>query len=451
MEILAPGHWQRTIERIALEFGIESANLIQTICDRFSDKPLTGLPLRPKETVGVVTRVPESSRELSVDLTMGIVAARNAMKGVVYPGDLEQWIGAGHLNVASGISGILQTLLHEQVALDEDVAWLRTAVEANRHDLPPGLFNGASGIAAVLFQAGCEDLADTVFQSVAHRYTSFRRSDLFGGLAGIGLGLLSYGIASGNDQYLQCACEVGRKLVYRVIRMHDDWARRSLERRSGLFYGFSGVSLLLSTLARITSDLSYADASEECIRLDLSHCKEYGGGVLGVLDEDANRTLPYLAWGSAGILIALAQLRAISGYKDAFISEYAGLIAACSSNFYAFPSLFNGRAGIVAALAASSLGDPAVLEIARKQARSLTEALLVWNNHTFIPGEQYLRLSTDLGTGNAGVVSALSSLDTGVPLWIPLTAAEETLATFAKSTQGVLQDTTYINPRKGGE
>jgi hypothetical protein len=161
------------------------------------------------------------------------------------------------------------------------------------------------------------------------------------------------------------------------------------------------------------------DAAVHFIERDLERSIEYGAGVIGMEDRENSRALPYLASGSAGVLYALPRVLGDHEARSR-TTLIDGLLAACSSNVYAFSGLFNGRAGICAALGGSSRLGERFDRAAISQLDMLRDHALSWQGTLQFPGENYLRLSTDLGTGTAGVLAATASIRDGRSHWMPI-------------------------------
>jgi hypothetical protein len=162
------------------------------------------------------------------------------------------------------------------------------------------------------------------------------------------------------------------------------------------------------------------------------------GGDLHV--DEGWRTLPYLALGSTGIGMVLRRYlvhRSDDGLADAL----AAVTGAACSPFYVQSGLFNGRAGTLLYLAdmracahrwdlpgwrdapgtpgprpgagaeppADAEADGGLGAALADQSRRLGWHALTRDGHMVFPGDQLLRLSTDLATGSAGVLLALGA------------------------------------------
>jgi hypothetical protein len=108
-------------------------------------------------------------------------------------------------------------------------------------------------------------------------------------------------------------------------------------------------------------------------------------------------------------------------------------------DFVIQPGLFNGRAGLIAYLArlrdgvtgargtGADLGDLDAGAVLQRQVRRLTWHAVSYQGHLAFPGDQLLRLSTDLASGSAGTLLALNAaLGTGAGLPFSATRSADT-------------------------
>lgn len=378
-------------------------------------------------------KIAHDGEAFRTELIRGVAAARSNVVGQLYPGDIAQWRETGALDIASGAAGVLhsQLLLTDSSQLSTDVTWLSQAMTMPSARHRAGLFNGAAGIASVLSASNMHDDARRVMKYSLQAARQKRRSDLYGGLAGQALAALGMGVAL-NDQSLEDESqEIAVILEQRLFRKSLPWAVEPLFERAGLFYGWSGVSLLYTALASRTGERRYVAIAEQCIRQDLSRSVISDIGIRSIEDRVGNRTLPYLAWGSAGVIVAIAALRGLPGFDRAFEAEWESLLAACCSRIYAYAGLFNGRAGIIAALAAAQHYSPELRDTIQSQVSLLAEYALTWRGTLQFPGEGYFRLSTDFGTGSSGILASLHSITAHPMGWLPV-VGPETLFQFVE-------------------
>ncbi|MBF4511751.1 class III lanthionine synthetase LanKC [Plantibacter sp. VKM Ac-2885] len=419
IEILAPGHWYRTIDMVSATFGSRAAEIIRRACVKLPRDLTTRVELTPAESPSVwdVERLGDPvTRDR---LAQGILASRRATPGALFPGDVAQADPFGTVNVANGAAGVLLSLARADVDITSDLTeWLVAAADTSPPDTKPGLFNGLAGVAAALSELGAHDAARRHIDRSLQARGRTRSLNLFGGLAGIGLSAVGAALEYEDSEYFEIALECAARISAQLFSDGESSASEALDRRAGLLFGWSGISLFLSTLARHHDDFGAMRLAIRAVERDLSRTRSYADDLLGIEDTENGRTLPYLARGSAGVLVAIAQLQDRVDLGDDVSLATAGLRRACASHTYAFSGLFNGRAGILAALAADRA--PLATDGADFQRSALAHDALCWRRSVQFPGENYLRLSTDLATGSAGILAALTAQRQRDLSWLPL-------------------------------
>lgn len=298
---------------------------------------------------------------LRASLAAGILAAATPERtDRLYPGDVAQFAGPGAgVAVAHGAAGVLYALHATGAEVPEGhVAWLAERAADLPKDTGVGLYGGALGIAWVLDRLGRAHAADALVDRVLAERWQRLGPGLADGLAGVGLGLLYFAERTGDGAPLGAALEAGRlaaeRLARRAVHGADPGESQGAEAeapraRAGLLRGASGVALLFVRLYEHTGDAGWLARAGAALRLDLGRCvRSERDGSLRV--DEGRRTLPYLGDGSAGIgLVARRYLRHRADPE--FTAALAGIDAAANSRFYAQAGLFNGRAGLVLALA----------------------------------------------------------------------------------------------------
>jgi hypothetical protein len=175
-------------------------------------------------------------------------------------------------------------------------------------------------------------------------------------------------------------------------------------------FGSSGPALLFLHAYEWSRDTGLLDLARIALQQDLRRCTADDHGMLQV--NQGWRTLPYLEEGSAGIAMVLD--RYLRHRPD---DELAGSLAALRKvtrcGYFVQPGLFMGRAGIL--LAACELDPPAVDQLID----GLAWHALPYGGGLAFPGNQLLRLSTDLATGAAGVLLALGAALHEQPVALP--------------------------------
>ena len=338
----------------------------------------------------------------------------------LFPGDVLQF-RTGGLNLAHGAAGVLYALDVTGVGRYPDhEEWLiqRLRGPGSETDSRLGLYDGAHGVAHVLARLGHTEEAAKILDACLDRGWERAGDDLYGGLAGMGLNYLHMAGVSGDPALHDAAQQVTQRLGDRLGRV-DDVAETSGNGHpfAGLMRGSSGPALLFVRMYEQSGDAALLDLAATALRQDLRRCITLPTGAMHV--NEGSRTLPYLALGSAGIGLVLARYLA-HRHDDELAAAAVAIRPAAGALFYVQPGLFNGRAGMILALAdGRPAGAPAAPELAA-QVRRLSWHALTYRGRLAFPGDQLLRLSMDLATGAAGVLLALGAALHDRPVHLPL-------------------------------
>ncbi|MFF7866165.1 class III lanthionine synthetase LanKC [Streptomyces qaidamensis] len=336
----------------------------------------------------------------------------------LFPGDIAQF-STGALNLAHGAAGVLY-------ALDVTGAgryppyeqWLLERASRQEQRARLGFYDGLHGVAYALGHLGHHDAARQILDRCMGEQWQRLGTDLYSGLAGVGLNLLHFAGATGDSVLRVAALDVAGTVAER-LGSETDVPELSGGRhpRAGLLHGSSGPALLFIRCYETTGDEVFLDLAATALRQDLRRCVTRSDGALHV--NEGWRSLPYLAEGSAGVAMVLDLLRRHRD-DDRLQTAAAGALISSSSQFYVQSGLFNGRAGIISHLAAvSPERTPSKDPLVAAQIDALSWHALEYQGHLAFPGEQLLRLSMDLATGSAGVLLALGSALHTEPVHLP--------------------------------
>lgn len=198
----------------------------------------------------------------------------------------------------------------------------------------------------------------------------------------------------------------------------------SSDAAAGLIDGWSGVALALDRAAVLLDDDGLRRAAVSALRKDLNLTRRARDGSLQVLDRQ--RLMPYLAEGSAGILLAALMVsREVGDHVDADALDRLARATAvrCTAN----GGLFMGRAGLLAARAcAASAG----VDCAPVDGRVLVDELVPYCFEApgapgvLVGGQGGLRLSADYCSGNAGLIRVLDAVEGRPDPWALLPGLE---------------------------
>ncbi|WP_416875681.1 class III lanthionine synthetase LanKC [Kitasatospora sp. SC0581] len=328
----------------------------------------------------------------------------------LFPGDVEQF-GPGHggLGLSYGAAGVLYALRAcGRPAPPEHTDWLVARADAAA-DLPPGLYDGLTGIAWTLARLGATREADTLVERLLATEAP-ADPGLGSGRAGIALGLLDLADVLGRERLADRALALGHGLA------RDEPAPRL----RGLLDGWSGQAALFLRLYGHTGERRWLTAAETALGRELDEA-DVTDGMLFLVEDRHRRKLPYLAAGGVGTARLISELARHSGadrpdgagrLPGRFAQATAAADRACLPDLIAAAGLFEGRAGLVLHLLRGGRGAEA-----DRHLRLLEWHVMNHRGHLAFPGRRSMRLSADLATGAAGVLVALHEAVLGpVPL-----------------------------------
>lgn len=346
-------------------------------------------------------------------LARGIAAAATPDRtDRLFPGDVAQFT-LGGLGLAHGAAGVLYAL--HATGAEVDPAHVRWLADAAGEQLSvPGLYHGGHGVAYVLDLLGERDAALSLMGRLAKAPDEDAGPDLAGGAPGIALALLHFAGVTGDSGMAERAFSLARSAADAL----EAAGTSDPARRAGLLAGASGAALALIRIHEHTGDDALLDRAERLLALDFDRCADVADGTLQVVD--GRRVLPYVETGSAGIGLVLDAL--LEHRPGSALARYeASVRRAAEPEFVIQPGLFNGRAGLLGYLAvtgrrgATAGGPAAAAALLHRQRAGLALHQVPYQGHLAFPGDQLLRLSTDLATGSAGVLLALGTALEGTP------------------------------------
>ncbi|REE98909.1 class III lanthionine synthetase LanKC [Thermomonospora umbrina] len=333
----------------------------------------------------------------------------------LFPGDIAQFAGAS-LGLAHGAAGVLYALHATNAERNPGFeAWLAQAVAHPPQGTGLGLYDGLLGAAFMLATLGYVDPAlEAASHSLSERWERLG-VDLYGGLPGYALALHELADLTGEESL--------REAGWRAAELVADRMDLLKNVRPGFLYGGSGVALMFLRLYERTRDEGHLTHAAAALRRDLDSCVEDRNGALQV--DDGSKLLPYIDKGSVGVGLVIDEYLALSPDDEAAV-EFAeardGIRTAAASLYYAQPSLFRGRAGMLLYLGRQDPDDP----VAHRHAKSLAWHAIPYENGLAFPGDQLYRLSMDLCTGTAGVLLALGAARADASADLPFLRARAT-------------------------
>ncbi|HWL34637.1 MAG TPA: class III lanthionine synthetase LanKC [Frankiaceae bacterium] len=373
----------------------------------------------PPATADVVLPTDEELRATVDGVVRHVIGSADfARRDRLYPADAAVFT-TNPLNVATGAAGVAYALFRINGEVPgRTVAWMLSH-EVSPAAYPPGLYTGTSGLAWVLGELGEPAAATALMTDVRAHPGRFASHTVHSGAAGYGLAALRLWQLTGDEAFLADAVDAGEHLLASGT---DDgetlsWPDAAGVARIGYPQGASGPALFLLYLSLAAGAPRYLAAGRRALAFDLAFATERDGVVSFPGRTDQLGTLfPYWDNGSAGVGTALVRYYAVTGDEE-YRKALDPLALDCSRRYASMPSLFRGLAGLGELLldCHQLLGEPQFREEARVVADGIRLFAVDRPGGTAFPGELLLRLSTDLGTGSAGVALFLHRLATGGP------------------------------------
>jgi serine/threonine protein kinase len=331
----------------------------------------------------------------------------------LFPGDIRQFtVQGGGINLAHGAAGVLYALHTSGVAIEPEFeGWFLRRSADPVPEMPLGFFDGIHGVSHVLDLLGHREPALRLVAMALDEQWQRLGTDLYGGLAGIGLNLLHFARRTGDAALHEHARAAARLAADRLDATEPT-------PRAGLMRGWSGPALLFLELFEETGDKAWLEYADAALRLDLRRCVPASNGSGALHVNEGWRTMPYLADGSVGIGMVLRRLQQHRPAAEDLDRTADAIRVAATSRFYVQSGLFAGRAGMILALADES-GRRTPTAETLEQIRRLSWHAVRRDGRLMFPGEQLLRLSTDLATGSAGILLALGAALHDGPAHLP--------------------------------
>ena len=341
--------------------------------------------------------VPQDTSLASAIAESIIDAASPERTDRLYPGDAMQFLLTdGGVTFGYGAAGVLWAL--HRAGAEIPVAhteWLlRRSQSVNGEG--PGLFTGLAGIAFTLEELGSPHAADEALD----RAFALVQGDpdvgsaVSNGLAGLGLGALYLGGLRDGERRIEQAAALAERMTH-----------TGAPNRLGLLNGHCGRALFLLRLYESTGESHLLAQATAALRRDLD-----------ILDDPRfdSRFLTAGLDGSAGILMVLrAALRHLP--EDERLRAAADRILAERHGGFSTPcGLLHGRAGEMLVLGEGATAAERRVLDTHFDALGW-EAVAAGPGRVDFLGQHGYRLSTDLGTGSAGVLLALTALRDGRP------------------------------------
>lgn len=312
------------------------------------------------------------------------------------------------LGIAHGALGIVRALMKLDGAIPEGfLEWiLRQDLTVDRY--APGLYTGLSGIGWALADLGYHEQARTAMEKAQGHYLLYRSADIYSGVSGFGMANLRFWHSTQDSTFLNNAIRVGDWLI--KVKAENErgfyWPSTEGTIHVGYARGATGVAMFLLYLYAATNDSRFLEAGKRALEHDLSYGVSTQEGFFSFPEDTVNTAvvLPYWDPGTAGLGTALLRYAMVTK-SERFRDLLPKLIPDTVRKYAVFPGLFHGLAGLGNFLldCREFLGDKHYIEDAYKVASGILLFKIDKPSGTAFPGDNYYRISTDFGTGSAGI------------------------------------------------
>ncbi|WP_084774380.1 class III lanthionine synthetase LanKC [Nonomuraea candida] len=329
--------------------------------------------------------------------------------------------------LATGASGVLWSLLgtdglDARDLVDPVIEWItergRTAIDR----LECGLYDSELGAGYTLWKYGYPEQGKWLVDAGLAKEHGDAGLSVFSGLAGVYLAAAE--MAEGPDPIVSTATveKLGAQLVSRA-RPLLSWLAGSDSpnvAHFGLLHGVAGIGLAAHRYGLLTGDVAAVDLARELLELELTRYVRCADGSLQ-FNEAERRSLGYVEVGSLGTALVLSEFARHEGWSPAHASV-SDLMRANGPEVMVQCGLFRGRAGFAAGLASLAQDGhehPARLFIDRHLAQLGLHEIRPRAGELHYPGSRNHKLSSDLRSGGAGVLTAVAFIEGRRRNWLP--------------------------------
>jgi serine/threonine protein kinase len=323
----------------------------------------------------------------------------------LWPADY-RLLSTNPLNVAYGAVGTALFLKAAHREIPEHVYHWLDQQQLSTDTYPPGLFSGLAGIAWGLEELGLKEKAGKAIDLAYQSPLLHESPDVFFGAAGVGFSSLYFFRRTGEGRFLEKAREIGELLAARASRDENGshWTNVDGITYFGHCHGNSGIALFLLNLYEATGEPKYLSLATAGLEYEIAHARIGEDSAAWYRAKGDSLEVPYWRFGSAGVGSALIRFASVLGddrYRS--LAEKAGNSAL--TKYAVFPGQFSGLSGIGEFLIDlyRFTGRQKYLDGAFNVAEGVLLFQIERPQGVAFPGEELLRVSTDYGTGSAGI------------------------------------------------
>ena len=320
---------------------------------------------------------------------------------VGFPSDVFRFISGGE-GIASGDAGVLD-VIRGDLSVETEAMFDR--VESAAKDMQcSGLLCGLGGVAWALSRAGRKAGARQLYEKALDLALNSNDLSLCSGSSGLVLCILTE-VESRFDPRLDALLHLVERMPEGAVRPADTVTGES----AGWAEGWSGPAIAAARLARIVRSRELRELAKDFLARDL-RCTDSFEGMTLVRDEGL--LLPYLARGSAGLLVAATEVERAGALLPEGLID--GLSRAVSVVQTSEPGLLDGVIGLASAsLHRRACGFKIDLQMVKRQLRFASGFAVSDGLGEMLMGRRLMALSADMASGSAGWIAAFDALRSG--------------------------------------
>ena len=317
------------------------------------------------------------------------------------------------LNISYGALGQCIFLNNTKFGISKGIRkWISERIKKlDISNYPPGLGIGLSGISIALYKMGLKDEAEGIIMMSYKSPLYFKNLDLFYGLSGEGLASIYFFDKTNKEIYLDKAKEAGSFILQKLEKENGNYffVNTDGEIYFGFFHGASGLAYFLFKLFFVTKEEKFLDASLKLMNFEIKNGIKKENYIYWKKSKNSPLFEPYLQFGGSGIGSVL--IRFYYKLKENKFKENAELCANyLKEKISVSPSLYSGLAGIgefFLDMYYITNNEDYFIET-KKCVRKILCFQIKKDKGIAFPGIDLLRISTDFGTGSAGIGCFLS-------------------------------------------
>ncbi|MBT2364792.1 class III lanthionine synthetase LanKC [Streptomyces sp. ISL-10] len=344
----------------------------------------------------------------------------------LFPGD-HTGFSLSPVALATGSAGVLWSLLDTEGVEDDGLVdriadWTVTHGHASADRLECGLYDSELGAGYALWHAGRRQQAAELVDTALAKDRSRTGLSLFSGLAGIYLAAAELARADASPVTASQAEEIGAELTHRAtgLQARLQAAESTDASQYGLMHGVAGTALAVHRHGLAVGDADAVRLARKLMEFEFAAYVRCKDGSLQFNEAD-RRTLGYLEVGSCGSALVLAEMARHEAWAPAGAS-IPDLVRAMGPEFMVQCGLFRGRAGFMATLTslAQAGHEEHVVPLVDRHAGQLgLHEIRYRDGELHYPGSGNFKLSGDLRTGAAGVLTGVAFATGRRDSWLP--------------------------------